>query len=124
MATKSSITYRFICDVPSTALSTVMGVLEGVAQIVEVRPVGAADGAPAKPNAPRYAGGKRSKGISGKDFALQILRKYRRPVSPAEMEREFKERGFAPSSWSPSVSRLGKKVVRGDNGYLALSKGA
>lgn len=123
MSTKSKVTYRVICDVPSAALTTVMGVLEGSAQIVEVRPVGEADGATGVRGGKHYAGGKRNKGISGPDLALQILRKYRRPVSPAEMEREFKERGFAPSSWSPSVSRLGKKVVRGDNGYLALSKG-
>jgi hypothetical protein len=122
---KTTTTFRIVCDVPSTSLTTVIGAIEGAASIVEVRALDEAAPPPTR-NHPRnhhgYANGKRDKGISGRDLLLEVLSKYKRPVSRDEIDREFITRGFAAGSFSPSVTYLVRegRVVRGEHGYVSL----
>lgn len=120
---KAITVFRITCNVLSANLATVIGALEDAAQIVEVRAL--EEPAPAKPPKFRYVNGKKNKGISGRDLLLEILSKYKRPVSRDALSREFVSRGFAANSLSPTISALVHEgeVDRAKNGYVSLRPG-
>lgn len=60
--------------------------------------------AAAAPSSERYAGGKRLKGISGKELVLEILRSG--PGDLDEIRRAFVNRGFAAASAAPTLSNM------------------
>ncbi len=113
--------YAVLFHVDDKKLATVLGALQGSAQLVSVTPT--------EVEAPKakitkdfgYAGGKRLKGISGVDLCLQVLEKAKGPITRQEIEAAFVDRGFAAGSAGPSIAtlvRAGKAVSAGVNRYV------
>lgn len=133
--------YVLTLHVPEDRLGTVIDTVAGTAQIVSIVP-SKESAMPVGTNQPHfarmqgalvehhtmtrnrgYAGGRRNKGISGKDLAIQILSTT--PVKIWEgkdIQRKFAEKGFAPSSASPNLTLLARdgKVRAWGNGRFSL----
>lgn len=123
--------YLLSLHVAESKLGAVISALQGEATIVAVAPT-KASGEPvarlprqpmqATPSgtAQHYAGGKRNKGISGKELAMQILGSQPRPFAMSEIVAGFKERGFAETSAYPvtyDLVKAGKVRALGEGRY-------
>lgn len=113
--------YAVLFHVDDKKLATVLGALQGSAQLVSVTPTEVEVPKPKREVKDfSYAGGRRLKGISGVGLALQVLEKAKGPVTRQQLEAAFVERGFAAGSAGPSISNLvrdGKAVNAGVNKY-------
>lgn len=118
-------TFKVTLAVSAKLLPSLLEVVTPQANLLGVELV--KDGTPAEPKEPikriHYKDGKRLKGISGKDLAIQILRTEPRLFSYKEMAEEFVRHGFAANSTSPVLSNLinhEKKVRFHGNGMYSL----
>lgn len=110
--------YAVLFHVDDKKLATVLGALQGSAQLVSVTPTEVE--APKATKEQYYTGGKRLKGISGEDLVLKVLGSEKRPFHRSELEKAFVTNGFAAKSYSPSLSKLmvdGKIVSAGPGAY-------
>jgi hypothetical protein len=131
-------TYRMILAVDSRVLGTMISLIEGSqdAKLLSVSdfadptplppsppaPVRASIEAPALPKTPtRFVGGKKNKGISGESLVTETLRSGSADLS--ELKRVFAHRGFAPTSASPTVSKMLRDgdIERGPHGRFKLT---
>lgn len=112
--------YAVLFHVDDKKLATVLGALQGSAQLVSVTPTEVE--APKATKEQYYVGGKRNKGISGQDLVLKVLGSAKRPFTNEELGKAFIENGFAEHSYSPSLTELvrAEKVVSAGRGTWAL----
>lgn len=115
--------YAVLLHVPENHLGTVLSALSGSSTLVSVSPtVESAQPERAAKNF-HFAHGVRLKGISGENLALEILSSEQRVFGITEINNKFVERGFARTSASPCLHKLGrdKKIrVLGASRYCAL----
>lgn len=111
-------------------LATILEAISGSARLVGVVPV-PEESEPEKERNHGYANGKRNKGISGVDLAVETLRSANRVFTFTEVARVFQDRGFAPNSASPSLTMAVKEnraIALGGGKYCApgttIHKGA
>ena len=110
--------YAVLFHVDDKKLATVLGALQGSAQLVSVTPTEVEAPKPAKEQ--YYVGGKRMKGISGLDLVLKVLGSEKRPFTRDELSQAFVNNGFARNSYSPPLSDLmaeGRVVSAGQGKY-------
>jgi hypothetical protein len=76
---------------------------------------------PALPKPTRFVNGKKNKGVSGENLVIETLRSGSADLS--ELKRVFTHRGFAPTSASPTLSRMMRdgEVERGPHGRFKLT---
>jgi hypothetical protein len=90
-------------------LPSVLDVLRGTAALVNVAvaPDDLPNGLSTPRAAPRYANGKRNKGISGDDLLIELMATapISRKFSTDELGNSFVARGFARHTASPTLSR-------------------
>ena len=70
-----------------------------------------------------YANGKKKKGLTGEQLALQIISSANRTFSVSEVSKQFEGAGFAATSAGPSLSTLARKGKArrvGDGMYCAI----
>jgi hypothetical protein len=134
-------TYRMILAVDSRALATMVSLVEGSPDVKLLGVTDFADPAPLPPSppapivhetlsspkiktSPRFAGGKKNKGVSGENLVIETLRSGSSDLS--ELKRVFTHRGFAPTSASPTLSRMIRDgdVERGPHGRFQLTSRA
>lgn len=109
--------YKVTLRVPVKMLSTIMEVLDGEGVLISAVPdegVEVANGAKVRKN--RYFGGRRSKGISGEELALQCLKDG--PQTEEAITPTFQSHGFAVNSVSAVLSK-----ARRDNLVSRLTDG-
>ena len=110
--------YAVLFHVEEKKLATVLGALQGSAQLVSVTPTEVET--PKATKEQYYTGGKRLKGISGEELVLKTLGSEKRPFHRSEIEKVFVANGFAAQSYSPTLSKLmsdGKIVSAGPGAY-------
>lgn len=111
-------TFDVLLRVSEKNLSTVLSCLTGAADLIKVE----ASAEPvAEPESPRrfYRNGKKDKGIHGETLVLKVLAD-KAVHTAADLQKAFEANGFAPHSYSASVSRLvqaGKVRRVGDKLY-------
>lgn len=110
--------------VPAKHLTTVLEVITGTADILEMKQIEAEALEAEKPKrVTSYVGGVRNKGIKGSDLILESLAKG--PMSGDALGAIFVSRGFAAGSWKPTMSLLIRagQVIKNGRGYM-LKEGA
>jgi hypothetical protein len=130
-------TYRVVLAVDSHALATMMSLVEGSQDVKLVNVSDFADPAPLPPSppapvshdtlaspkikSPRFIGGRKNKGVSGENLVIETLRSGSADLS--ELRRVFTHRGFAPTSASPTVSKMLRDgdIERGAHGRFRLA---
>lgn len=100
--------YAVLLHVSEKDLGTVLSALGGSSTLISVT---ATQESAAHPNKSptknfHFHGGKRNKGISGEDLALQVLGSSDRIFNMSEINHAFVQHGFAGNSASPVLSRL------------------
>ena len=110
--------YAVTLHVTENNLGTVLSALSGSSTLVSVVPT---QKTAAHPNGPssssssadssalvqhHYTNGKRNKGISGEELALEVLNSSERVFTLGEISNAFVQRGFAGNSSSPVLSKL------------------
>jgi len=105
-------------------LATILGCVKGVAQIVSILPD--EEKKPAM-RSNGYTGGKRNKGIGGRELFLRTCLAHHPRVTPYRtIIAKFKEFDFADSSASPVLSELKKEglvTLNADNDVILTSSG-
>ena len=115
--------YAVLFHVTERDLGTVLSALSGSSTLISVTPTTVADGDNGIKKQFRYAGGKKSKGITGDELALKILSSENRVFPLHELKNKFLEAGFAHTSAAPNFNKLAReKKIRalGDNKFCAL----
>jgi hypothetical protein len=132
-------TYRMILAVDSRVLGTMISLIEGsqdakllsVSDFADPTPLPPSPPAPVRIEAPalpktptRFVGGKKNKGISGESLVTETLRSGSADLP--ELRRVFTHRGFAPTSASPTVSKMLRDgdIERGAHGRFRLTSRA
>lgn len=101
--------YAVTLHVRESQISTVLAALTGSSTLVSVTPTKESAETNSKSYTRTYAGGKRNKGITGAELAMQIFSAANRPVSYSEIAERFAAHGFAKHSSSPAISKLVKE---------------
>jgi len=114
-------TFDVLLRVSDKNLSTVLACLAGAADLIKVEASAEPVSEPEGPRS-RYLNGKKDKGIHGETLVLKVLVD-RAVHTAADLQKAFEANGFAPHSYSASVSRLVKagKVQRVGDKLYALS---
>jgi hypothetical protein len=110
--------FKVLLSVPGDNLTTVLEVIKGNASIISIN----ANDEPKTKKKMRYANGKRDKGITGEELALQILTRNKdmKFTLMSTIRSEFVNKGFAPTSASAAISTLvskGRARRIGDDQY-------
>lgn len=106
--------------VPPKLVGTIVELMEGEGVIVSMNP----HNEKGKRNGPRYAGGKRNKGISGANAALAIIKESAKPLTYDKIGTLMASRhNFSVTSASPVLAKLvaAKKIIV-RNGLYSLAK--
>lgn len=106
--------FKVTLRVTASRLPTVLEALSGSAHLISVLPCeggeepAAAKGAKTRkaPAGPYYVNGKRNKGISGQQLALQSFQRASGSLTTAQLAKIFEAQGFSPSSNSPAIAAL------------------
>src|ERR1700692_788924 len=111
-------TFEVILHVSSKVLPHLLSTVAPECKLVSVKPITGETTV----REPRYANGKRNKGISGRDLTLKLLGAEKRAFSYRELAEAVQSHGFAANSVSPVLSNLvkEKKVKALGNGQYAL----
>src|SRR5678815_1698434 len=96
-------TYDVHLRVDTARLATLIEVAQPSAQILSVKPTEETE--PREVKKHHYVNGKRNKGISARNLALQTISE-RFHCTLAQIKTAFKLKGFATSSVSPTLSTL------------------
>jgi hypothetical protein len=120
--------YRVILSVSGKSLPTLLGVIERANGItltaLELNGGNVAEPSTTEARQVRYAGGKRNKGISGRDLVLKVIRESSKPTPYTVVRDAMVKQGFADNSASPLLSRLRIEglISRNDNDTYQATK--
>ena len=104
--------FKMHVEVPAKLVGTIIELLADEGVVISVEQM--KSGAPA----PRYAGGKRNKGISSRDLVIQTVGP--RGATIEQIRTAFAGRGFAPTSVHPALNGLVKtKILIEKNGIYS-----
>ncbi len=99
--------FQVTLNVSRNRLATVLEALAGAAELVSVLPVSEPESASKPARAQHYAHGKRNKGISGQQLALQAFKRAGTgSLTTSQLAKIFEAQGFSPNSNSPAVAEL------------------